>query len=194
MVQDNDHGQTLIPGLLYRPNYIDVTAERELLGQIDCLAWRSDLKRRVQHYGYLYDYKARQITAKARLGAIPPWLSVWCRQLCEDGLFEKEPDQVIVNEYLPGQGIASHIDRPDCFGDRIASLSLGGSCMMEFKNGSTGAVISNFLKARSLIIMAGPARYEWQHGIRPRKTDTVGGRRLNRERRVSVTFRNVVGV
>ena len=43
--------------------------------------------------------------------------------------FDYEPDQVTVNEYLPGQGIAPHVDTHSAFEDGIASLSLGSSCV-----------------------------------------------------------------
>lgn len=105
-----------------------VSAEREveLLSRVDNAHWLLDLRRRVQHYGWRYDYKARRVTADARLGALPDWLGSEVGALCGLGLFAPAPDQVIVNEYEPGQGIAPHIDCVPCFGPTIASLSLGG--------------------------------------------------------------------
>ena len=41
-----------IPGLNYIPNYISKEEEHVLLDLIDKQPWLSDLKRRVQHYGY----------------------------------------------------------------------------------------------------------------------------------------------
>ncbi len=49
-------------GLLYIPNYIDASAEQELVDTIDAQPWITELKRRVQHYGWRYDYKARSVT------------------------------------------------------------------------------------------------------------------------------------
>jgi hypothetical protein len=40
--------------------------------------------------------------------------------------------------------------------------------------------------------MQGDARHLWLHGIPPRKTDVVDGRKIERSRRLSLTFRNVV--
>ncbi|KAK4222190.1 hypothetical protein QBC38DRAFT_490467 [Podospora fimiseda] len=48
-----------------------------------------------------------------------------------------------------------------------------------------------YLPARSLLIMCGPARYGYTHGIKPRKTDLVGGEVVMREGRYSVTMRSV---
>ncbi|KAK3996590.1 hypothetical protein QBC44DRAFT_317186 [Cladorrhinum sp. PSN332] len=47
------------------------------------------------------------------------------------------------------------------------------------------------LPARSLLIMTGPSRYGYTHGIKPRKTDIVGGKVVLREGRYSVTMRSV---
>jgi hypothetical protein len=50
-----------IPNLTYLPNFISEKEENELVEIIDSQPWLDDLKRRVQHYGYKYDYKARRI-------------------------------------------------------------------------------------------------------------------------------------
>jgi len=95
-----------------------------LLTFIDEQEWRSDLKRRVQHYGYVYDHRARRVTQADFLSALPRLFDGLADELLSAGLFERAGDQVIVNEYLPGQGIAPHIDCQPYFGDTIASLSL----------------------------------------------------------------------
>jgi alkylated DNA repair dioxygenase AlkB len=45
------------------------------------------------------------------------------------------------------------------------------------------------LPRRRLLVMRGTARYDWQLGIAARKSDTIDGRLIRRERRVSLTFR-----
>jgi len=118
-----------IPGLEYVPDFISPAEERALIQAIDDQPWMSDLKRRVQHYGYKYDYKARAVTPDSYLGPLPDWL---------ESILEKlpfKPDQAIVNEYEPGQGISAHIDCVPCFDDTIASLSLGSGTVMQFTNG-----------------------------------------------------------
>ncbi|KAK4458663.1 hypothetical protein QBC42DRAFT_290341 [Cladorrhinum samala] len=47
------------------------------------------------------------------------------------------------------------------------------------------------LPARSLLVMTGPSRYGYTHGIKPRKTDIVDGKVVLREGRYSVTMRSV---
>lgn len=101
------------------------------------------------------------------------------------------PDQLIINEYLPGQGIAEHIDCEPCFGDIVASLSLGSGCTMDFTEVATEVKRSVFLPRRSLVIISEDARYKWKHGIAKRKSDMMGGQKTARGRRISITFRQV---
>lgn len=46
------------------------------------------------------------------------------RRLVDCVVVEAEPDQVTVNEYLPGQGIGPHVDAYDVFEEPLLSLSL----------------------------------------------------------------------
>ena len=180
------------PSATYIANYVGEAAEAELVASIDAAPWRDDLRRRVQHYGFRYDYKARRITADSYLGPLPEWLATVASRLQRQGVFEDVPDQVIVNEYLPGQGIARHIDCEPCFGDTIASLSLGSPCTMEFADTRSDEERSQRLERGSLLILKGESRFQWQHGIPARKSDRVEGAVVPRGRRISLTFRNVI--
>jgi alkylated DNA repair dioxygenase AlkB len=192
----NTHGitetqHTAIPGLTYTPDYITPDEETRLLEQLDQQPWSSELRRRVQHYGYRYDYKAQMITPDMQAAHLPPWLQELARRLQQDTHTPTLPDQVIVNEYLPGQGIADHIDCVPCFGDGILSLSLESGCEMRFTEQTTRVQVPLWLAPRSLLLIQGAARYQWQHGIPARKSDLHNGQRVQRGRRVSLTFRTV---
>jgi alkylated DNA repair dioxygenase AlkB len=188
----DDVGSATIAGLIYAPDFISAAQESTLLNIIDAQPWLTDLKRRVQHYGYKYDYKARGITQDLRIGAIPDWLAGLCNDLHTQGYFKQAPDQVIINEYLPGQGIAPHIDCVPCFGESVASLSLGSQCVMEFTHAKIGEKRQQLLEPRSLVVLSGESRYDWQHSIPGRKSDIWGGKKLMRGRRISLTFRTVI--
>jgi alkylated DNA repair dioxygenase AlkB len=181
-----------ITGLSYIPNYIDESTEASLLEVIDSQPWMNDLKRRVQHYGWRYDYKARNVTSDLRIGALPDGLQSYAVRLQQGGLFAEMPDQVIINEYQSGQGISAHIDCVPCFAGIIASLSLGSPCLMDFRHSKTGEKSSLLLEPRSLLVLTGDARYVWQHAIAGRKTDRHQGETIQRTRRVSLTFRKVI--
>jgi alkylated DNA repair dioxygenase AlkB len=189
----SDFSQRHIPGLTYLPAFISEEVEYALLQSIDRQLWLNDLKRRVQHYGYKYDYKARSVSQDMALGPFPNWLDKFVCNYFPCDEFRENPDQVIVNEYKPGQGISAHIDCVPCFAGTIASLSLGASATMVFQRaGNSRQEI--YLKPRSLIVLSGPARYDWTHAIPARKSDLVDKRRVPRDRRVSLTFRRVIAV
>lgn len=192
LIAEEEASEIDISGLNYVPDFITPAENDFLLSQIDQQPWLTDLKRRVQHYGYKYDYKARTFSNDAYLGPLPDWLASLSKKLHDDSIFPSVPDQVIVNEYLPGQGISAHIDCVPCFANTVASLSLGSPCIMDFSNPKTGEKKSIVLEDRSLIVLSGPARYEWQHAIPARKSDIIDGMKNERARRVSLTFRNVI--
>ncbi len=181
-----------IVGLSYIPHYIDESTEAALLEIIDNQPWMHDLKRCVQHYGWRYDYKARSVTNDLRIGALPDWLQTYAMRLQQAGLFSEIPDQVIINEYEPGQGISAHIDCIPCFANTIASLSLGSPYVMDFTHSKTRKKSSLMLEPRSLLVLRDDARYVWQHAIAGRKTDRYNGQIIQRTRRVSLTFRKVI--
>ena len=178
-------------GLKYRPEFVSGEEADYLVNKIDAQPWRSDLKRRVQHYGYRYDYKARQAREEDYLGPLPPFLQVLAERLTHAGHFGSVPDQVIVNEYMPGQGISAHVDCRPCFGDVIASLSLLSSCVMRLENRKISQQIDLTLEPGSLLVLSGEARHVWTHAIPARKSDIVNGQKHPRSRRLSLTFREM---
>jgi alkylated DNA repair protein alkB family protein 8 len=184
---------TAVPGLQYIADWLTVDACQTLLSDIDAAAWSTPLKRRVQHYGHRYDYGRRSV-AGDRQTAAPP-LPVWAREaaarLAREDLMDREAEQVIVNEYQPGQGISAHVDCLPCFGPVIAAISLGSGCLMDFTHPEDGAKLAVPLAPGSLLVMTGPARYAWRHAIAARKSDPGAGGRVPRGRRVSVTFRTL---
>ncbi len=184
--------QPKISGLTYIADFIDAATEAVLIQTIDTQPWITELKRRVQHYGWRYDYKARSVTNNLRIGVLPDWLQTYAVSLKQAGLFSEMPDQVIINDYQPGQGISAHIDCVPCFAVTIASLSLGSPCVMDFTQSKTGEKSSLLLEPRSLLVLSGDARYAWQHAIAGRKTDRYNGQIIERTRRISLTFRKVL--
>ncbi len=189
----NHNDEYKISGLKYLPAFITEQEHDSLLSSIDNQQWLDDLKRRVQHYGYKYDYKQHNINHDMKIADLPDWLENFAVRLKEKGIFKKVPDQVIVNEYLPGQGITNHIDCPPCFSDTITSLSLGSDCVMNLtEKDDNSNVIPYLLNKKSLIILKEEARYEWMHGIKMVKNDHYYGLKIPRKRRVSLTFRSVI--
>jgi alkylated DNA repair dioxygenase AlkB len=177
----------VIPGLRYVPGYLDPAAHDTLLAMADTGPWRHAGSRRAQIYGYSYD--ARKGGAY-RVEDLPPWAQELATRLERDGLMRELADQLIVNEYLAGQGIRPHVDAP-LFTDTIVSISLGSSCLMEFTTESGGRE-EQFLEPMSALVIGGEARSGWKHATPAREQDVRGGRVWPRARRVSLTFRKML--
>jgi alkylated DNA repair dioxygenase AlkB len=181
-----------VKGLMYIPEYITKEEHSSYWQSVNDETWLGDLKRRVQHYGYKYDYKARFIDYSMKIGELPEWVCGLAKNLNLAGYMPAVPDQLIVNEYKPGQGIANHVDCEPCFGDTIISLSLGSTCVMDFLNKETNEKVEVFLEPRSLVVLKDDARYLWTHGIAGKKADLIRGIKHERKTRISLTFRNVI--
>jgi alkylated DNA repair dioxygenase AlkB len=185
----NEVNEPALPsGLFYAPSFLSTEDQRRLFEEIDANEWSLELKRRVQHYGYRYDYKARRIDPSMHLGPLPPFAIGIAARLQTVTSFTQLPDQLIVNEYLPGQGISAHVDCKTCFNNRVAIASLGWPYEMEFQHTHSQTNTKLLLGVGSLLVLADEARYRWTHQIRARHQD----RGVPRQRRLSLTFRKVL--
>lgn len=181
-----------ISGLYYFDNILSHDEEQEILENIYQQQWLNDLTRRVQHYGYKYDYKKRKINKNDHLGDLP----IWSNDL-EKKIFTvikntgvKLPydkfDQLIINEYKSKQGISAHVDCVPCFDEGIITVTTGCRGIMTFRK--NGVEINVELKRRSVAILTGDARYKWTHEIN--KMNNKNFTDINP--RVSLTFRKCI--
>ena len=172
-------------------DFVTPAEERRILERIAAAPWLRDLNRRVQHYGFRYDY--RNPGAREPAAPFPLWTEHMARRLAPyfDGAL---PSQCIVNEYRPGQGIGMHADHRD-FGGVVASLSLADDWPMRFRprnarpyvrHGAPGDEVLT-LPRRSVLVLTGAARHSWMHGIDPSDTASLPSTR------VSATFRTLAG-
>ncbi len=95
-------------GLLYVPNFLTLIEEHKLLQETNCRTWDTSMKRRVQHYGYKYNYVSRSLGPK--IEPIPECYNFIIDRLMENNLIHERPNQLIINEYTTGQGISPHTD------------------------------------------------------------------------------------
>jgi alkylated DNA repair dioxygenase AlkB len=176
----------MIQGLSYRCDEISEEQEQTLLRELDEKGqWvpitDSPNSRRVQHYGFRYDYRSGRISEPTTI--IPSEFFEIFPLARERGM-----NQVIVNEYDPGQGISAHTDS-NAYGDTILCYTIGSGATMRFTKG--GDRIDLYVEPRSVYIMEGEARYHWKHEMVARKSDTIDGKKIPRGRRISITFRSV---
>jgi hypothetical protein len=177
------HADTIPPGLSIVPNFITREKEGEILSFLDSCAWDTRIKRRVIHFGFQFLYSNLNVHQDSEIIKIPEIL---------ESLVPGAYNQLTVNEYPPGIGIASHCDTHSAFGGTIPVISLGADITMDFISHDYQQRVSVVIPRGSLMLMSGESRYGWRHAIAARKTDRqpVTGRVVSRGRRVSLTFRD----
>ena len=190
-----------VPGVTLIENFVTEEEEREMLACVDSdERWQRLAKRRVLHYGYAFDYGTRD--ARDETSPMPAFVAGLLRRASRcgaPGASESATcDQLTVNEYARGVGIAPHVDTHSAFGPTILSVSLAGRAVMEFRLPGEGGEREPrerraiALPPRSLLVLHGEARYRWLHYIPHRKRDAIVGEdecETREERRVSFTFR-----
>ena len=120
-------------GAVIVPDFVTPAEEARILLRIAGAPWLAELRRRVQHYGFRYDYAGGGSHVPAP--AFPRWAAAMAERV-RAHFGGTLPVQCIVNEYRPGQGIGMHADHRD-FGPVVASLSLGASWPMRFRRCDT---------------------------------------------------------
>ena len=190
-----------IPGLIYIPEFLSQKEHNSIMeilyGPQNHLwvheegRFGSQLSRRNQQFGWRYNYSIQDIDKSDF--PLPDWTKPYYERIMTLGLLQRAPEQMIVNEYLPGQGITPHVDKTHCFGDVITGLNLESPIIIEFSPLSNRkSSIEVYVAPRSAYLMTGEARFSYLHSIRCRTTDTVHGRVYSRKKRVSITLRHVI--
>ena len=155
-------------GLRYAPDFVSPAVEQELIAHIASLPLQPfqfgafEGKRRVASFGYRYDYTLRRLQ---KAEPIPQWLLRPISQVEDFGGAETRVQQVLCTEYDTGVGIGWHRDKPHF--DRIFGLSLGSPCKFRFRRKTVEKWDRFTLEAepRSIYLMQGPARQQWEHSI-----------------------------
>ncbi len=174
-----------IPGFHLKPEYISAAEEQLLLQSLENGPWEHDWRRRRQLYGLSYSTDRKGPTW---LRDFPEWLVPLAERVARDAEFGRFPENCVINEYIPPQGIGPHRDY-DAFGPAVACVSVGSDVVMDFRLAERGLYVPVLVPARSFWVIRDEARWQWTHGIAPRLADVINGERRPRTRRVSITFR-----
>ena len=121
--------------------------------------------RRVLSFGLRYDYSRRTVEAASEF---PPFLNELRAKAAEfAGCDVSEFRQAGVNEYRPGAGIGWHKDKA-LFGI-VVGVSLLAPVTMRFRlaQGRGWARVAQIIAPRSMYVLSGEARTEWEHSIPP---------------------------
>jgi alkylated DNA repair dioxygenase AlkB len=171
-------------GFEYRADLMSPEEEAELIEQFRKLDLREFEfhgflgKRRVMSFGQHYDFAAETLHNAEE---IPAFL-LPLRQSAADfaRIAASELPHALVTEYAPGAAIGWHRDRP-VYKD-VIGISFVSPCRFRLRRkwGDGWQRASKMLAPRSVYLLRGPVRTQWQHSIPPVE-----------QLRYSVTFRSL---
>ena len=155
-------------GFLYQPDFLTASEEKHLLRQIEHLEFAAfdfhgyTAKRRVVEYGYEYDFGTRNASVAP---PIPDFLLPFRdRAAAFIGIPPESIVEAVIIEYPPGAPIGWHRDVPQF--ENVLGISLGSACRMRLKPyKEQGKLVSVLLEPRSLYVISGAARWQFQHSI-----------------------------
>jgi alkylated DNA repair dioxygenase AlkB len=162
-------GPALPSGFEYGAEFIEPQTERTLLADLKGLPFKHfefhgfQGKRRVVSFGWRYDFNGGGLTKTEEM---PPFLlAVRQRAAAFARVSSERLQQVLVTEYQPGAAIGWHKDR-SVFGD-VIGISLLSVCTFRFrrKKGASWERANLNLGPRSIYLLRGPSRAEWEHSI-----------------------------
>jgi alkylated DNA repair dioxygenase AlkB len=171
--------------LRYLPDVLDPTGERRLLGRIEALEFGEIrmhgvvARRTAARFGMGYDYGRRE-PLPGDAPPLPDWMMP-VRERCAElaGVPGEALVQTLVQRYPPGAGIGWHRDAPAF--EVVVGLSLLGGATLRLRTlGTDRLQYETMLAPRSAYVLAGEARWRWEHHIPPAK-----------ELRYSVTWRTL---
>jgi alkylated DNA repair dioxygenase AlkB len=113
--------------------------------------------------GFRYDYNDGKLKDAAPM---PPFLlPLRERAAAFAGLTPDHLEHALITEYTPGTSIGWHRDRPHY--DDVIGISLASPCIFRLRRKRRAAWerASIRLDRRSVYLMRGPSRTEWEHSI-----------------------------
>jgi alkylated DNA repair dioxygenase AlkB len=173
-------------GFVYHPEFLTADEHADLARRFATLPFEAydyhgfTAKRRVARYGLGYDFGTQSTTPADPL---PEFLGPIQQRAASLAGFPSEAlVQGMVTEYPPGAPIGWHRDAPQ-FGT-VIGISLLTPARMRFKPyKKEGKIGFMMLEPRSIYVMSGPARWQFQHSIPALE-----------QLRYSITFRTLRGI
>lgn len=163
-------------GFSYSPEFLTKEEELELVNEISKIELNNfsfqgyTANRKTASFGYDYSFENRKLTKGKN---IPAAFSYLLEKVGNQ--ISISPDkfaELLIIEYPEGSVINWHRDAPPF--DIIAGISLLNDCKFrlrpqEKEKQNRSSIVSFPVKQRSLYVMQGAARSEWQHSIAPVK-------------------------
>ena len=158
-------------GLRYAPDFLSAVEEAELVRRLSGLPFRPFEfhgfvgKRETISFGWSYRFDGSGLGEAA---PIPAWLlPLRARAADFAGLAAGALEHALLIRYGEGAGLGWHRDRP-VFGD-VLGISLLSPAPLRFRR-RIGAKWQRFTlpaAPRSIYLLRGPARTEWEHSLTP---------------------------
>lgn len=169
-----DIPSTLPNGFRYIPNFLTETEETHLVELVESYSLKPmvfqgyEAKRRVRGFGYNYDFDRRQLLEGEPIPA--GFLPLIAKAAMELGIRPRDFVKLLLTEYTPGTVINWHRDAPPF--EKIAGISLLSDCRFKLrpydKQIQTRQAVRSFtVQRRSLYLMEGESRSQWEHSISP---------------------------
>lgn len=163
-------------GFHYFPDFISEEEERELVKLIKAYALKNmifqgfEAKRKVLSFGYDYHFDTRQLSEAKPIPA--EFQSLLAKTGAQLGIPAEAFAKLLLTEYDTGTVINWHRDAPPF--EKIAGISLLSDCTFKLRpyekaKQNRAAVKSFTVERRSLYLMEGEAREQWEHSIAPVK-------------------------
>ena len=169
--------ETRLPeGFIYYPAFISKEEEAVLINRVQEAPLHAmqfqgyEAKRKVASYGYDWSFDKRSLT---RGKEIPLEYQFLVQRVADYlSLAPEQIAELLVTEYPVGSVINWHRDAPPF--DIIAGISLLSDCTFKLRphdknKQNRRATISLTVRRRSLYIMQGESRSEWEHATAPVK-------------------------
>lgn len=166
-----EEGTSRPQGLDYRPEFLSLQEEQALAAELGALPFRPFEfhgflgKRRTVSFGWHYAFDGSGL---AEADPIPAFLLPLRERAAEfAGIPADTLAHALVTEYAPGAGIGWHRDR-SVFG-RTVGVSLLSDCRLRFRrrDRSGWQRASLMAEARSIYLLNGASRTDWEHSIAP---------------------------
>ncbi|KAK0090224.1 hypothetical protein PV325_002294 [Microctonus aethiopoides] len=201
------------PSAYYIANFINDEDEQEIIKYVNNAPqpkWTQLSHRRLQNWGGIPHPKG--MIAEE----IPKWLKKYVDKVSLLNIFENQivPNHVLINEYLPGQGIMGHTDGP-LFHPIVTTISCGSHTILEFtkrldtdeEQRQIKPEFSILLERKSLLVLQENLYHNYLHSISEKKIDAISsndicniglcsnnytdGELIQRGTRLSLTIRHV---
>jgi alkylated DNA repair dioxygenase AlkB len=164
-----ENDMALPEGLRHEREFLTPDGHDEMLVRVSMLHF-GEMKmrgvvarRRIAQFGWRYSFESFKLTR----GDDPPDYLAALQARAESfaGLPAGDLAEILVTEYRPGATIGWHRDAPPF--DVVVGISLGASCRFRFRRDvpSGWQTTELELQPRSIYLLDGPARREWQHSI-----------------------------